>query len=364
MSKQEPEEVRVIICSVYLSDIYHQLVDKICDYQIYSAFSLELALKFYVHRNDAICSSDFKEKTVLIEKVWSTPERENSYRFDNNLDKKRLLCLLEAEKEIALAFSHGKCGTRSIFSSLENHFFSLHFHDLEMWFGQSGYLSSSPTLWHEVMEHFKIQKKRIKIICGVREPISRDISGFFQTLIAYNNMLIEDYHISFLENVCEFLKQETTRICSCVPKTYREYGLCNLEYGRNFDWFNLELKKYFNIDIWKTNFDKDKGYQIYQQDNVEVFVYELEKLMQLEAVLGEFLGVPDFQIISKNKGEDKEYWKLYQDTKKEIILPKQYVNFYYNDNFGMNYFYTKEEQDKFLLKWKGNIHNIKNNEFK
>ena len=353
ISAQEPDKIRVIICSVYLLDIYRQLIDKMSEEQIYSAFSMELALEFYVHRDNAACSPFFKEKTALMEKIWRTPEREDSYRFDNHLDKRRLLHLLDAEKEIVLAFSHAKIGTTTIFNSLKDQFFSLHFHDLEIWFGENGFLSDSPGLWREVMEYFKKRKKQIKIICGVREPISRDISGFFQSLAAYNNMLIADYQLSFLENIYEFLRQETTKICPQLPKkNYKEYGLRNLEYGRSFDWFNIELKKFFNIDIWKTDFDKDGGYQIYQRDNVEVFVYKLEKLTGLEMVLGEFLGVPDFQLVNENKSESKVYWKLYNDVKKEIILPQKYVDFYYKDNPCVDYFYTKEEQNQFLSKWK------------
>lgn len=352
MVEKEPDAFRIIICSVYLQEIYQQLKDRIKEKNIYSGFSVELALKFYAHTEDNICLDCYKEKIELIDKVWSIPEKENSYRFDDSLEKRRIIQLLNTEKEIVWAFSHGKVGTTTICNSLGERFFAIHFHDLEMCFGKNGFLEKSSKLWDDVKNNLKNRNKRIKIICGVREPISRDLSGFFQLLLAYDNMSIMDYHASFMENVQRFLMQETTKKVFKLPKNYREYGLSELKYGRNFDWFNIELKKYFDIDIYNFDFDRERGYQIYQNENVEVFVYKMEKLSQLETALGVFIGDNGFHLTNSNRSEEKSYWKLYIDTKRELTLPKDYVEFYYKNNLCMDYFYTQEEQKEFLSKWK------------
>ena len=145
---------------------------------------------------------------------------------------------------------------------------------------------------------------------------------------------------------------EITKKDYIIPKNYREYGLRELKFGRNFDWFNIELKKYFKIDIYNSDFDKESGYKIFKNDNIEVFVYKMEKLSQIEKELGIFIGDSKFCLKNANTSDKKPYWMLYRDIKNNITLPKKYVDFYYKDNICMDYFYTFEEKNRFLSEWK------------
>ena len=55
-------------------------------------------------------------------------------------------------------------------------------------------------------------------------------------------------------------------------------------YGQSFGWFDTELKDHFGLDIFAEPFDREKGFGIYKKNNIEVFVYKLEKLNSLEVI--------------------------------------------------------------------------------
>lgn len=348
--EKEPNAYRIIICSVYLKEIYQQICHKIEEKNIYSSYAVELAMKFYSYTKDNKCLDWYKEKVKLMNKIWEIPERWNSFEFNNSLERRRILQLLDTEKEIVLVFSHRKVGSKTIYNSIGKNFFTLHFHDMKICLENNDFFNIE--FWYEILNNLKKRNKKIKIISGVREPISRDISGFFQVLLAYNNVGIVNFQYSFIENVKNYIMQEITKKNNISPKSCREYCQKELKYGSNFDWFNIELKKYFNIDIYNSDFDRDKGYKVYKNDNIEVFVYKMEKLSQLDTALGKFIGDGNFQLLNSNMSDKKPYWILYKELKESIVLPRKYVDFYYKDNPCMDYFYTKEEQSDFLLKWK------------
>ena len=55
------------------------------------------------------------------------------------------------------------------------------------------------------------------------------------------------------------------------------------------DFFDQQLKYYFNIDIYRYPFDKEKGYCVYEFDDIRIMIYQLEKLDNLEYEISKFL---------------------------------------------------------------------------
>jgi hypothetical protein len=129
----------------------------------------------------------------------------------------------------------------------------------------------------------------------------------------------------------------------------------NPDYGHQFNWFDNEIKAVLGIDVYKHPFNREKGYSIIKQDNIEVLVLKLEKLNTLESVIGEFVGVSDFKLVNINEANSKPVKYLYKNVRESIKLPRKIFDFYYKDNPRMNHFYTKEEQAEFLKKWENNI---------
>ncbi len=183
----------------------------------------------------------------------------------------------------------------------------------------------------------------LKIITLVREPLSRDYSHFL-------------YHMSELVKN-GYLPQNDSLLEACaegIRKRATQNGKCS-RYGYQFEWFSKELKEVFGVDVYSHPFDKEKGYSIIKQDNIEVLVVKLEKLNDLEQVVGEFANAPQFKLINVNEASKKEYKDLYKSIRESVKIPREIVSLYYNGNPFMDHFYSEEEKKSFLKKWQNNI---------
>ena len=178
------------------------------------------------------------------------------------------------------------------------------------------------------LQNYISNLNRIKIITLVREPVGRNLSEVFQ------NLSPSRIHEMNLEQLISSQLFEGRRL---------------------FDWFDIELKEYIGIDIYAHPFDREKGYTIIKQGNVEVLAIKLEKLNTLGNVIGEFIGAKQFKLKNANEGDVKSYKYLYNNVKDAIRIPRDIFDIYYNNNAKMDHFYTEAEKEEFLKKWGKNI---------
>lgn len=183
---------------------------------------------------------------------------------------------------------------------------------------------------------------RLKIITGVREPLAKELSTYFQSFIFTRYENNEIGLQERLDNCVHDTRIGMQQIFDYVPGN---------PYGTAFGWFDREIKENFGIDVYAEPFDKEKGYHIYRNGNVEVFLYRLENLNSLEKEIADFLERPDFKIVKANDASEKDIRFIYEDVKKTHRFSKALMDLYYKDNERMDFFYTKEEQEKFLKKW-------------
>jgi Putative capsular polysaccharide synthesis protein len=189
----------------------------------------------------------------------------------------------------------------------------------------------------------KIKKARqLKIVTLVREPLIRDYSHFMYHM----DELVRNRYLSPNDPLPDACAEG-------IRKRATQNGKC--EYGYQFEWFDKELKAVFGIDVYGHPFDHEKGYSIIKQDDVEVLVIKLEKLNDLEQVIGEFVGAPHFKLINANEASRKEYRGLYRSIRESVKIPRQVVSLYYDGNRFMDHFYSAEEKKTFLKKWQNNI---------
>lgn len=211
-----------------------------------------------------------------------------------------------------------------------------------------------------------IKNQPRKIITLVRNPFMRDLSGLFQnTNIRYfrypfmvgnavSNMYFpgEDDIQNLADDkdlvtVFGKLVPASNEYCDYCVRVMTQMGHMNYE----FDWFDLQLKKYFDIDVYRYPIDKKAGYTIIKEDNLEVLVLRLENLKNLENVIGEFVEAENFRLINANEAQNKIYKYLYKYVRENIVLPKEYFNCYMNNEKALH-FYTKEELQGFLEEFK------------
>lgn len=121
--------------------------------------------------------------------------------------------------------------------------------------------------------------------------------------------------------------------------------------GNEFTWFDKELKEVFGVDVFKYYFDYKAGYSIIKQGNIEIFLYKLEKLKDIQKEIGEFAGVSDFKLDSDNIGSNKITRNLDKQLKHEVRIPDECLNYYYKDNIKYSHFYSDDETKEFIKKW-------------
>ncbi|OEF99782.1 hypothetical protein BHF71_00985 [Vulcanibacillus modesticaldus] len=249
-----------------------------------------------------------------------------------------------------IIYQMGKVGSTSIEESIKNYSKNvIHIHSL---YSQNAYdhfknyqsikfyVSLKERIRYKIFAYLKRyilrRNKRIKIITLVREPISRNISMFFQ-----------DIHIPIFE-IAKFFdnRYEENVNNEMIYKMYIDKF--NHEYG--VDWFDKELKRAFNIDIYDYNFDKEKGFSIIKKDNINLLVIKMEKLNELEKQIGDFLEIEDFKLKNVNISSKKWYADLYKDFKKKFSPSEEYIDTLYNSRY-MKHFYSEEEINHFRNKW-------------
>ena len=206
-------------------------------------------------------------------------------------------------------------------------------------------------IWAENVSEMK--KGPLKVIVAVREPIARDYSAFWQAFSEGNEMAMEmpifdkdfqkmyDEYIDILLKGSQYMKD---KLGSSLV----------FSWGDEFKWFDEQIKKYLDIDVFQYPFDREKGYKIIKKGGIELFLYKVEKLETILNKISSFIGTRKLPPINDNVGEKKWYGLAYRQFRKEVKIPRKYVDHYYK-NTKMDYFYTLIEKREFLDKWKENI---------
>lgn len=207
-------------------------------------------------------------------------------------------------------------------------------------------------IWEESIERRK--KEPLKIIIAVREPITRDYSAFWQAFSEGNEMAMEMPILDkdFQKTYDEYLNMLLKGNRYMKDRLGASIIFC---WGDEFEWFDEQIKKYLDIDVFKHPFDREKGYTIIRSGNIELLLYKVEKMENISNEIGLFLGTTKLPEINDNVAEKKWYGLAYKQFRKEVKIPKKYVDHYYCGNDKMDYFYTTEEKKRFLNEWKENI---------
>ena len=163
----------------------------------------------------------------------------------------------------------------------------------------------------------------VKIITLTREPIARNISGFYQWFENYVGV--------------PFWKS-THSIKELQSIFYEKY-----DHTWALEWFDKNIKRYFDIDLYEKPFPRI-GYGIYKNNNAEVLVIKAEADNAIkEQAIREYLELPNFVLQVVNVGSEKFYAKSYKQFKSSFDLTesyrkmieesKYYIHFYGDDAF-------------------------------
>ena len=324
---------------------------------VYTLYGLFWAIYFNLDQQDMAQGAKDKFKTKLM--AWLYNQKVELYYKQANMSLMRPLFLDEEENPIII-FQPGKVGSNTLKATLKAYgkpVVSCH-----------GILFSSEYDGSLELKRAYIQalksKKNIKMITLVREPISKDIGHFFQKIDFAENdvgwlikgIMEKNFQTSFLNYLSMITPFDFTEKQNKVK--FNEQMICHIDYiGKKSDkgallgWYEEELLHNLDIDILDSDFDIDHGYGIMKCGNIELLILKLEKLNQLADVIGNFVGIEQLKLISVNQAINKSYKYAYKQFYEAIWLPKEYVDFYYQENEYLNHFYSDKERDEFYRKW-------------
>lgn len=203
-------------------------------------------------------------------------------------------------------------------------------------------------VWHmpELFEKsvFLNLNQKVKIITGVREPIGQNLSYMYQYLSAFKYWFITQYKEILFQGKgdAQMLFDQWSKDRFNIIESYSECTNFIKRFEENV------------IDIMKEPFDKEKGYTVIKEDNIEVFVYTLEKLNDNISALSEFVGGDFTEFVIGNEAESKWTAGSYKQAQKELKLSQEYFDSCYNEPY-VKHFYSDEDIEKFKNKWKNNI---------
>lgn len=348
------DNVIILICSTFVEEIMEDC-RKICDENLRFVTPFGLQTAFVLNRNNTELESGFREWYNRQYHLWSGLQREefiSSLRYNYN---RKLIRWIRSDN--VLVYQAGKVGSSSIAGSLTAlGIRNIHIHYFHPWMNgispcdSRGYLDKI----HQIMK----EKKKIKIITLVRDPLARDISTIFQSLSDPSRDMYHGLSWKLADGVIEILQRGCDGLTDADINDLGAGLLKEKNFARNrpwlFSWFDLELKEIFGIDIYTYPFDKEKGFSVIRQGNVECMVIKLEKMNLCTQALADFLGIQEFPLLRENIGSSKPYSFLYDKCKKALSIPEELINFYY-DSESVCHFYKEEEVSFFKKKWERNI---------
>ena len=191
-----------------------------------------------------------------------------------------------------------------------------------------------------------LNEKKWKIITLTREPISRNISTFFENLEVKRIDSSDKYEV----------KSDYYDIAPIIVTPDNMQALRDLFFDRlNHDsplvFFDRELKGVFGIDVFASEFPKSKGFKTYEDEKADVLLIRLENLNDCaEEAFKDFLDIHNFALVNTNIGREKVYASIYNKFRETIHLPDSYLDKFYNSKY-MRHFYTEAEIEKFRAKW-------------
>ncbi len=147
----------------------------------------------------------------------------------------------------------------------------------------------------------------VLVICPVRDPLSRNISAFFQNFKRDTGFDISSK---------AWTQEELTRLfLRCYP-----HQVC-------LEWFDQHLRTLFGLDVLSQPFPIERKWRTYRHRSIRALIYraDLEKEKQL-AIISSFIGQSIPAWIYENVSENKDYGKIYKDFVQRVRLPEIYVS--------------------------------------
>ncbi len=202
-----------------------------------------------------------------------------------------------------------------------------------------------------------LKEGKVRVVIGVGDPIAQNISLMYQ--ICENDFWdMEEFWMrgGGVQRIFdEYIIGSNQTECW--------YNFYKKEAGSNFliqDFFEQQVEPFLGVDLYHFAFDKEKGYSIIYYGNLEIFIYQVEKISSVYGELADFLEAESKEVpFNKDMLEDswlerQWYGRGYRRAKKELVISRAYFEECYSSKY-IRHFYDDADIEVFKNKWKHNI---------
>lgn len=291
---------------------------------------------------------------------------ERFYVAHKMLYRRRLRKKYPKSRKKILIYTMGKVGSTSIYESLLGHYKThncIHLHRLS-----NEYLTEreqlmkrdvfpnkknfsehlfTDLLWKPqwVKTNFFNEDSELSVITVIREPISRNISLFFQWMEFREHE--DQYEFKSRHRKYPYHITTPKDDISALYKIFFE----EFDANTHLEWIETEFNQVLGIDLLAHEFDKAMGYSIIKKPNLRALVLKLEEMDHvLKEAIVEFLGL-EIEVSSANKADAKKIKNVYKMFKDNIEIPQSYINALYDAPY-MRHFYGDSQIELFKQNWK------------
>lgn len=181
-----------------------------------------------------------------------------------------------------------------------------------------------------INERIRRSDGKVRIITMVREPVSRNISAFFQNLTDYYGESPLD-SISVKEAIRRFLDEYPHHVI--------------------LDWFDTEFESVTDVSLYDYPFPNEKQWMIVEEGRFEILVLRVEAPDNVKKqALDSFLNLENLELVRANVGGIKDYARLYENFRRQISLPHSYLDLMLDSKYARHY-YSSEELASTRASW-------------
>lgn len=269
---------------------------------------------------------------------------------------KEIQAIARAESPI-LVFQMGKVGSRTVFRTLlatEDVGPVTHIHqltDLEEARRQhvaAGIIPLPIHLHTSARLVALLPDKHFRIVAGVRDPIARLVSGYFQTPM----FELRPERFGYL-GLPDQMAQWRRSIDPVGLVELVERQLAAGDDGGFSEWFEEQLKPAFGIDALAHPFDTTAGFGIVRTDRADVLIMQAERLSDLiPTILSDFVGAQLVEVPSNIRSGDVAGSSAYRKALELIRIPEATCELIYSQP-AVTHFYDEATIQHWTKRWTG-----------
>jgi hypothetical protein len=241
----------------------------------------------------------------------------------------------------------GKVGSISVYEALRRLGLDVpiyHCHGMNRSFTDGEELPKGHPRWWKIQQ-YRLVRRLIEespvawnVVTMVRDPMARAISAFFQRI----DDEIPGIRERFKENHYD-MREIIDLFCQRLSRS-----------GHPFEWFRMQMEPVFRIDVFASEFPKNRGYTIIEGQLARLLVLRLEDMGQCcRRAFRDFLGIRHLSLPKANVSENKWDGGLYKRFKLECEIPKQELDRMYESPL-CRHFYSDIQIAGFRRKWERN----------